>query len=113
MPMPCPTYSSTMPYRPCERTYDSMAWPMSVNRPPGLAAARPRHSASSQTRISSRSSGVTSPTGTVTAESPCQPSRIAPQSIERMSPSRSTRLPGMPWTISSLTEAQMVAGNPW
>ena len=66
---------------------------------------------SSVTRISSRTSSGTSPTATVTAASPCQPSRIAPQSIEMMSPSPSTRPPGMPCTISSLTEAQMEPGN--
>lgn len=74
----------------------------------------PRHMASSVTRISSVSFGSTSPTGTVMAESPCQPSRIAPQSMEMMSPSRSLRRSvGMPWTTSSFTEAQMVAGKPW
>ena len=71
----------------------------------------PRHMDSSVTRISSSASSGTSPTAIVTAASPCQPSTIAPQSIETMSPSAITRSPGMPCTISSLTETQMVAGN--
>ena len=61
--------------------------------------------------MSSAASAVTAPIATVIAASPCQPSTIAPQSIETTSPSASTRSPGMPWTISSLTEAQMLAGN--
>ncbi len=88
-----------------------MACPMSLTRPPRCAAASPRHSASSVTRSSSRVSGATSPIGTVMAASPCHPSTMAPQSMEMTSPSRSTRSPGMPCTTSSLTEAQMVAGN--
>ena len=78
----------------------------------------PRHIDSSVIRISSVTSGPTSPTATVIAASPCHPSTIAPQSIEMMSPDASTRPPGMPCTTSSLTEAQMVPGNggwpyPW
>ena len=86
---------------------------MSVSRPPSRAAAKPAHIDCSQTRISSVSSGATSPTPTVTAASPCQPSMMAPQSMLTMSPSRSTRPPGMPCTISSLTDVQIVAGKPW
>jgi len=91
---------------------------MSVTRPPSRAAAMPRHIDSSVTRISSRTSAGTSPTATVMAASPCQPrpsssATIAPQSMEITSPSASTRPPGMPWTTSSLTEVQMVAGKPW
>ena len=71
----------------------------------------PRHSDSSVTRSSSTTSSATSPTGTVIAASPCQPSTMAPQSIEMTSPSASVRSPGMPCTTSSLTEAQIVAGN--
>ena len=52
----------------------------------GAAAAKPRHIDSSVTRISSSASAGTSPTATVTAASPCQPSTIAPQSMETMSP---------------------------
>jgi hypothetical protein len=69
--------------------------------------------ASSVTRISSVTSEGTSPIATVMAASPCQPSTIAPQSIEMMSPSRSTREPGMPWTTSSLTDAQITPVKPW
>ena len=53
------------------------------------------------------------PTPVVNAASPCQPSTIAPQSIEITSPSCSTRGPGMPWMISVFTLAQITAGNPW
>ena len=61
-----------------------------------------------------RAAGETSPTATVTAASPCQPSTIAPKSIEIRSPSRSTSArDGMPCTIRSLTEEQMTAGKPW
>ena len=49
--------------------------------------------------------------GTVIAASPCQPSMIAPQSIERMSPSSRTVPSGMPWTMTSFGEAQITAGN--
>ena len=57
------------------------------------------------------SAAAIAPTPTVMAASPCQPSTIAPQSMEMMSPSRSTRPRlGMPCTTSSLTEAQIVAG---
>ena len=47
-----------------------------------------------------------------TAESPCQPSIIAPQSIDTMSPSSITRGPGMPCTTSSLIDTQLTAGKP-
>ena len=48
----------------------------------------------------------------VQAESPTKPSRVAPQSIETMSPSfRMRSAEGMPWTISSLMEMHKVAGN--
>ena len=47
---------------------------------------------------------------TVKAASPCQPSTMAPQSIETRSPSSSTCGPGMPWMTTSLTEAQITAG---
>src|SRR5437879_4417255 len=36
----------------------------------------------------------------------------APRSRRRIPPSRRTRGPGIPWTTSSLTEAQRLAGNP-
>ena len=49
----------------------------------------------------------------VMAASACQPSMMAPQSIETMSPSSSTRSSGMPCTITSLGEMQATAGKPW
>ena len=84
---------------------------MSPTCPPSAAAAKPRHSDSSVTRISSAALRDTWPTPTVTAASPCQPSTMAPQSIETMSPSATTREPGMPCTTSSLTETQIEAGK--
>ena len=51
------------------------------------------------------------PTPTVRAASPCHPPTMAPQSMEMMSPSpRLRRGLGMPCTISSFTDVQMVAG---
>ncbi len=58
-------------------------------------------------------SASTVPIGIVIAASPCQPSMIAPQSIEKMSPSSSTVWSGMPCTITWFGDAQMTAGNPW
>ena len=73
--------------------------------------------ASSDSRVTSISrfdSSSMSPIGTVIAASACQPSMIAPQSIERMSPSSSTTVSlGMPCTITSLGDVQMTAGKPW
>ncbi len=86
---------------------------MSPTRPPSRAAAIPRHIASSVTRISSVTSSGTAPTATVIAASPCQPSTMAPQSIEITSPSASTCAPGMPCTTWSLTDVQMVPVKPW
>ena len=87
---------------------------MSVSRPPAIARASPAHIDRSVTSISAASSAEGSPTVTVTAESLCQPLRIAPQSMEMLSPSASARSRlGMPCTISSLIEAQMVPVNPW
>jgi hypothetical protein len=60
------------------------------------------------------SSAEASPTVTVIAESLCQPARIAPQSIEMLSPSASCRSGfGIPCTTSSLIDAQMVPVKPW
>src|SRR5450432_4623 len=56
--------------------------------------------------------GSISPTPAVKAASPCQPSSTAPQSIELTSPSRNGRSArGIPWTTSSLIDAQSTAGN--
>ena len=86
---------------------------MSVSRPPAIAAASPAHSACSVTSMSCWYSGRIAPTARVIAESPCQPSKIAPQSSEMMSPSRSLRLrDGIPCTTSSLIEAQIVPVKP-
>ena len=69
-----------------------------------------------QRRLAGRRQGqvgrrTTAPTAMVTAASPCQPSRIAPQSTEIRSPSASTwRGAGMPCTICSFTDAQIDAG---
>jgi hypothetical protein len=87
---------------------------MSVSRASGAITAMPACRAASQAADSARSASVTAPTGRVTAASPCQPSRMAPQSTEIRSPSASTcSADGMPCTICSFTEAQMVAGKPW
>jgi hypothetical protein len=87
---------------------------MSVSRPPTIARARPAHIDRSVTSISAASSADGSPTVTVTAESPCQPLRMAPQSMEMLSPMASTRSArGMPCTISLLIEAQMLPVKPW
>ena len=92
----------------------SIAYDMSVRRAPGRIAAMPANMALRVAADRSRSACPTVPTATVTAESPCQPSRIAPQSIEIRSPSASTCRPaGMPCTTCSLTDAQIVAGKPW
>ena len=114
LPIPCPTYSSMIPYGPAPRTDASTAWEMSVSRWPACAWARPRHSAVSHTSSSRVSSGAISPTPTVRAASPCQPSTMAPQSMEMMSPSRSTVSGrGMPCTMTWLTDVQIDAGYPW
>ncbi len=100
-----------MPY-PRGRTWCSTAAEISVSLLPSCAAARPCHSDCSHTSIRSRNCWGTVPTGTVIAESPCQPSTIAPQSMEMMSPSRSARpRRGIPWTTSSLMDAQIDAGK--
>ena len=73
--------------------------------------------ASSDRRVTSMrrcDSSSISPIGTVIAASACQPSMIAPQSIERMSPSSSTTSSlGMPCTMTSFGDVQTTAGNPW
>ena len=86
---------------------------MSLSLRPGLAWASPCHSACSHATRRRRRSSLISPMPTVSAASPCHPLTIAPQSIEMMSPSRSRLAgPGMPCTISSFTEVQIVAGYP-
>ncbi len=73
----------------------------------------PAHIAASVAADRARSVSATLPMASVTAESPCQPSRIAPQSTEMMSPSaRTCVFAGIPWTICSFTDAQIDAGKP-
>ena len=83
---------------------------MSDTRAPAFTVATARSSAVLVTCSSRSASGVTLPTGTVTAESPKNPSSFAPMSIEMMSPSTSGRSFGMPCTTCSFTDAQIVAG---
>ncbi len=71
----------------------------------------PRHIDSRVTSLSRWSSGRASPTLKLIAESPCQPSTMAPKSTDTRSPAASARAPGTPCTISSLTEMQVTAGN--
>ena len=109
--MPWPTNSRTTE-NPFASTYDCTAAPMSDTRAPAFTAATARSSAVFVTSSSRSASGVMRPTGTVTAESPKNPSSLAPMSIETMSPSVSGRSFGMPCTTCSFTDAQIVAGYP-
>ena len=60
----------------------------------------------------SASADAGSPTMTVTAESPWNPSQIAPKSSFSRSPSATVRsFEGIPCTISWLIEVQIDAGN--
>ena len=80
---------------------------------PPAGPPRPRSPAVSASRVVSirrTASSSTAPTGTVTAASPWYPPTSAPQSIDRMSPSASTRPSGMPCTTTSLTDRHSVAG---
>ncbi len=86
---------------------------MSPTLPPSRAAPMPRHIDSSVTCMRACTSSGTSPRATLIAASPCQPSTMAPQSIETRSPSASTRSPGIPCTTSSFTETQIEPVNPW
>ena len=87
---------------------------MSVSRPPAIARASPAHIDRSVTSSRAASSAEASPTVTVIAESLCQPFRMAPQSMEMLSPAASVRFgSGMPCTISWLIDAQIVPVNPW
>ena len=85
---------------------------------PASGRSGPRRSRGPTTPVTSikrvpRSSS-TSPTGTVIAASACQPSMMAPQSSEMMSPSSSTvASSGMPWTTTEFGEVQITAGKPW
>ena len=100
--------------KPAASARPSTAAPTSPSRFPATTWSMAAWSDSRVTSIRRFDSSSMPPIGTVTAASACQPSMIAPQSIERMSPSSSTTLSlGMPWTITSLGEVQTTAGNPW
>jgi hypothetical protein len=91
----------------------SMACETSVSRLPGTIAAIPASIASRVACESASSTGISAPTPKVTAESPCQSSRIAPQSIDTRSPAASFSLAaGMPCTTRSFTDEQILAGKP-
>ncbi len=85
-----------------------------MSRLPGTIAAIPASIDSRVASDSASSAGISAPTPKVNAESPCQPSRIAPQSMDTRSPAASTSAAdGMPCTTRSLTDEQMLAGKPW
>jgi hypothetical protein len=71
-----------------------------------------RFSVSRVTSSSRRASSGTSPIGTVAHVSAQYPLSDKATSSETMSPSFSTRLPGMPWTISSFTLMHVWPGKP-
>ena len=94
----------------------STAPPTSYNGDPTASAAIPAHSESSVASIRARSGADPSsrpPTINEIAASPCQPSTIAPQSIDTRSPSRTVRAPGIPWTTSSFTLTHRLPVKPW
>ena len=99
--------------KPAARTTSSEAAPRSPRRASTFIALIDASSARRVTSSSRLDSSSISPTGTVTAASACQPSMMAPQSIETMSPAASRRGPGMPCTITSLGDVHTTAGNPW
>ena len=79
---------------------------------PGTAAAMPAIIAARVVSISAAHAlGGDSPTKNVRAASPCQPSTMAPASIDDDLAPRMIRSPGMPWTISSSSEMQRLAGK--
>ena len=84
---------------------------MSPTLPPDRAAATPAASAARVAATSRSASGLARPTRTVSAASPWNPPTMAPKSSPTTSPSRRRRLSeGMPWTTSSFTEMQTLAG---
>ena len=86
IPMPWPVYSRTTE-NPASSATRCTAAPMSDSRPPGTMVRMPAAREASVTSMSRVASGSIAPTPAVKAASPCQPSMIAPQSIETMSPS--------------------------
>ena len=90
-----------------------MACETSVSRLPGTIAAMPASIDSLVACDSASSIGISAPTPNVIAESPCQPSTIAPQSMDTRSPAaRVSPADGMPCTTRSFTDEQMLAGKP-
>ena len=100
-----------MTWKPACLTCASMGLATSLHRMLGRSVRIAIRSAPSVASMSCRSSDATSPTGHVTAASAHQPSYRTPTSIETMSPARSFRGPGMPCTISWLTDTQVAAGK--
>ena len=88
MPMPWPVYSRTTE-KPAASATAARPRRCRTADPPGTIARMPAASDASVTSISRAASGSIVPTPAVKAASPCQPSMIAPQSIEMMSPSSS------------------------
>ena len=78
---------------------------------PGTAAAMPAIIASRVVSMSCWTGSGGTPTKKVRAASPCQPSTMAPASTDTIWPSRMTRSPGMPWTISSSSEMHRLPGK--
>ena len=74
--------------------------------PPSIPAS----SAALHVSSSRCASAEIDPTGNVQAESATNPSSVTPTSTERMSPSSSFALPGMPWTTIAFGERQVAAG---
>ena len=88
-----------------------MACETSVSRLPGTIAAMPASIDSRVASDSAASAGMSAPTPNVTAASPCQPSMMAPQSIDTRSPWTSiSSADGMPCTTRSFNDEQMLAG---
>ena len=112
VPMAWPTYSRTTE-NPAASATVCTAWPMSVSRWPSSIWSMAAQRARSVTSISRCASFETSPMAMVKAASPWYPSTIAPQSIDRMSPSANRYSPGMPCTIMPFGDVQITAGNPW
>ena len=117
-PMPCPPYPSTMPNRAAVTLLGGVGADFDRVGYVGEPVARHHrrdagfHGFPGCARQPS-SAGINAPTPKVIAESPCQPSRIAPQSMDTRSPDASiSAADGMPCTTRSLTDEQMLAGNP-
>ena len=86
VPMAWPTYSLTTE-KPAASATSWTARPTSWRRFPAVSCSIPAHRLRSVTSIRRVACGETSPIPMVKAASPWYPSMMAPQSIERMSPS--------------------------